>query len=125
MGDRTGDVPSLKQITKTVYYCYRPTVKEVYSNICLKIHKLKIVIFINTDNFDGLIVGRTTVRPFFFENLFNEPADSRFPKIRIKIKIGFRVFLLEPIRNSSPHFILCDAFANGSQWTWRECQREV
>ena len=25
-----------------------------------------------------------TVRPLFFENLFNEPADSRFPKIRIK-----------------------------------------
>ena len=57
-------------------------------------------------------------RPLFFENLFNEPADSRFPKIRIKIKIGFRVFLFAPIRNFSPHFILCDAFANGGQWTW-------
>ena len=55
------------------------------------------------------------LRPLFFENLFNEPADSRFPKIRIKIKIGFRVFLFAPIRNSSPHFILCDAFANGGQ----------
>ena len=32
------------------------------------------------------------IRPSFFENLFNEPADSRFLKIRIKIKIGFRVF---------------------------------
>ena len=58
------------------------------------------------------------LRPLFFENLFNEPADSSFPKIRIKIKIGFQVFLFAPIRNSSPHFILCDAFANGGQWTW-------
>ena len=24
--------------------------------------------------------------PLFFENLFNKPADSRFPKIQIKIK---------------------------------------
>ena len=45
----------------------------------------------------------SSIRLLFFENLFNEPADSRFPKIRIKIKIGFRVFLLAPIRNSSPH----------------------
>ena len=58
------------------------------------------------------------IRPLFFEKLFNEPADSRFPKIRIKIKIGFRVFLFAPIRNSSPHFILCVSFANGGQWTW-------
>ena len=58
------------------------------------------------------------LRPLFFENLFNEPADSRFPKIRIKIKMGFCGFLFELIRNSSPHFILCDAFANGGQWTW-------
>ena len=53
------------------------------------------------------------IRPLFFENLFNEPADSRFLKIQIKIKIGFWVFFY-----SSPHFILCDAFANGGQWTW-------
>ena len=45
--------------------------------------------------------------------LFNEPTDSRFPKIRIKIKMGFWVFLFAPIRNSSPHLILCDAFAKG------------
>ena len=57
------------------------------------------------------------LKPLFFENLFNEPANSRFPKIGIKIKIGFRVFIFAPIRNSSPHFILCDGFANGGQWT--------
>ena len=45
------------------------------------------------------------VRLLFFENLFNEPADSRFPKIRIK-KIGFLFFFCaDPKFESAFYFV--------------------
>ena len=47
--------------------------------------------------------GSVRYKAIVFLNLFHEPTDSRFPKIRIKLKIDF--FLFAPIRNSSLHFM--------------------
>ena len=40
------------------------------------------------------------LRPLFFENLFNEPADSRFPKIQVRSEIQVHIlFCVMPLQN--------------------------